>query len=153
MLSMIQKPKRRTGRGLTPAESERLRSFIKDTNLSNAELGARTGLDASTFSRFLSGDTHGSNDMVHALSGAMGINLWEHLRMAPRTDTPEFLEAIRNLKGAVSKETIAKARLIIRIPDDCEEPSTEWWMQTIMKLGDLDQQFAKLPKRALRGKK
>src|SRR5512133_1425269 len=73
--------KRRKGKGLTPQQAENLRVYIRGLGLTLAQLNQRTGLDPSTFSRFLSRDTHGSVDMVDALSADAGVDLWEVIKM------------------------------------------------------------------------
>ena len=89
----------------------------------------------STYSRFLSSDdtaTHGSVDMVDALSAAMGLNLWEHLQMDHMPDTPNFTEAVQNLGSTVSQEAVARVRLIVRLPGDLADAPLDWWAGRLM---------------------
>lgn len=125
--------KRRRGQGLTADESERFRTILLEMGHNQTALGAMSGMDPSTYSRFLAPHgTHGSRDMVDALSHGLGINLWELIKMKPKADTPNFVAAVESLKSAVGPEAIARVRLLLRLPDNMADAPVEWWIAELV---------------------
>lgn len=143
IVSSMARAKLQAGKGLSPEMADHLRAFLRDLGKNQSELARMTKMSPSAFSRFMSGG-NGSVDMVRALSGAPGVNLWEHLAMDRMPATANFLTAAEQMRGAVTEEAIARVRLIVRLPAGMADAPVDWWTVRLLLEEQSVQHHAKL---------